>query len=1209
MASHQSFFSRRQNARQPPLLSTAVANNIHHLDTTPNSPYSPPVLSAPFTPGLPQSPLLATHSGPQSPMAARPYQPQQWANSGPVGGSYMPFDHASRGPSRLTLEPTGMEASLPSPPPPYHSPSPTTARTFFQGPNTPSGPLSPALGIFPDGHGQSSTSSSPQLTVQTQFPPPPGAPRPSNRHSPRNLLSLSRLTSRNNDADTRNAQNIQTGVALDAPGSRRAHSTGAIGLAGPSSSRNNLMHSPPQSQSPWTQGMPVPPPPPGPPPTIRSQSSSRLPDRPAPLSSLPTRGAGPSTRPDAAPLSPVPPTPSDYLDDSVDRDFPTLIPSRKPRQLSVDPEDRGVSLARRPAHREASVEAIRDRRSRSRAMREGILIDVSNNDGDSESSSSGSGNSKPANLVLHRSNIPTSSGSDQRGAQSLPSSATREAPKHASEARQPGMPTPPYTPATRPRTAPNSVNRSASTQRSTMRDTDAPDRSIQSITPSRSQEDEDSFINTSLERFLDFGQREAAAATDEDRLLLFAQFVVDESKIRRERYGASFGRVASELYDTTRDMWRRQPLEPPSTAASQVAPSRDQSVDSDGIESRGQSSAALQSSAPSEAELTPATDTESFCSALERDQSNVCQSPWNDRFKPSLSPIPSMTVSTYAGDEADSRGRSASRWWEASDNGSSGTGGRRLERSKQEIKYMSLHPSVMQQALEDQAKSQGSTPNDSDSTTRASAEEYPPEKTGWHEEEPVAGPSRSSSFAAGKRPANDAPPLPSIRRSTLPALDVSRLVTLPPPYPRHYPAVSNNHPQLEAPRGVQRSLADLSELRELHGTFEDASLKKQQEVDEARQARVREFRTAVQSDIDAGRVSHGMAMEADRRFRAHEAEKTTKAVEAAYERFNKDFYEPASELLEAKLQSADETINMMTLALSSSLSSGASERAQVGGDEEPELLEQLTLLKWLFEARETLHKEQHDLTLLSHRQLRTKEKWSPAYRMLNQSAREADNLAWQQSMHALQSTWASTSNTRFQDLSSTVSEHVTRGVEAQLSAFWDVAPQLADVISRIPSSLSPSTDPTALATLDDQLRHLPILIPPTELSETPALRRFPARYLYSTLTHARNSTRQFVDAQIDLLCLQHEIRTAAMVAEVRALETARVGQGGDTDGVGEEMKGAREAEERRLTSDLKGKVGEVEAGWEDALGKGIDGARGMVRGFLERCGGWEEGLG
>ncbi|KAG8626913.1 hypothetical protein KVT40_005858 [Elsinoe batatas] len=1209
MASHQSFFSRRQDARQPPLLSTAVANSIQHLDVSRDSPYSPTVLSAPFSPGLPGSPSVPTHSGSQSPMAGRSYQPQQWAGTGPVGGSYMPFSGERRGPPRLTLDATGMESSLPSPPPPYHSPSPTTARTFLSSPGTPSGPLSPNIAVSPDS-GRGSTNNSPQLTNQPQFPPPPGGTRTS-KLSPRNLLSLSRLTTRNND----NPLQIQTNVPADAPAARRAHSTGAIGLTIASSSRSNVMHSPPQAQAAWQPGMPVPPPPPGPPPLgARSQSSSRLPDRPAALSSLPNRGSAPLTRPDAAPLSPVPPTPADFVDDE-DLYFQNNGGATTRSHPSLANQDRNVSLNRRPAHREVSVEAIRDRRSRSRAVREGNLIDVSNQDGDSESSGSGtgSGSSRPANLVLQTSNISLAPRQTHRTTQSQPSSAKQNTPdRHVPRPQQAGMPTPPYTPATNSRNTPATGSRPESAQRNHNRDRAATLDKQQATTPNRSQEDDDNFINASLERFLEFGQHEAAAESDEERLTMFAKFVVDESRIRRERYADSFARVASELYDTTRDMWRQTAVEPPSTAASHVASSRDQSVDSSGLDSRAQSSAAMHSTAPSESELTPATDTESFCSVLERDQGNANHSPWNDRFKPSLSPIPSMTVSTYAGDEADSRGRSASRWWEASDNGSSGTGGRRLERSKQEIKYMSLHPSVMQQALEEQQKSEASTPGDSDSTTKASADEYPPEKVGWHEELPIAGPSRSSSFANGKRPlSGGAPPLPSpYPRPKLPALDVSRLVTLPPPYPRHYPAVNNCHPQLEAPRKLQRALADLSEVRELHNDFTERETALTEELDEARKSRVRGFRAGVQGDIDAGRISHAIAMEADRRFRAHEAEKSATAAFDSYERFQKDLYQPSKTILDDKIQSADESINMMTLALSSSLSSGASERAQVGGDEEPELLEQLTLLKWLFEARETLFKELHDLTLLSARQSRLKEKWSPTYRRLTLPERENDNTRWQKSMQTLQATWAASSSTRFQDLKTTVERHVQRGVEAQVSAFWDVAPQLSEVLSRIPcpdttSTSSSPPSPATLSNLDDQLRHLPILIPPTELAENEDLHRFPARYLYSTLSHARNSTRQFVDAQINLLCLEHEIATAAMVAGVRAMEAERSLAGEEGEEVGVEMERAREGEEGRLTGQLKERVGEVERGWEEALGGEVERRREVVRGFLGRCGGWE----
>ncbi|PSK36047.1 hypothetical protein B9Z65_5862 [Elsinoe australis] len=1213
MASHQSFLSRRLNARQPPFLTTPGPGNIQHIDAAHDSPYSPGVLSAPFSPGLPASPLVATHPGPSSPMAARPYQPQQWANSGPVGGSYMPFNDSSGGPTRLTVDATGMESSLPSPPPPYHSPSPTTARTFLSNPGTPSGPLSPALGLSTDTSGRHSAGNSPQMTSQPQFPPPPGTNRTSNRHSPRNLLSLSRLTSRTNEGEIRAPLSIQTNMSQDPPGSRRAHSTGTIGLAGPSTNRNQLMHSPPQAQSSWQLGMPVPPPPPGPPPVgARSQSSGRLPDHPGGLSSHPTRGAAPPTRFEAAPLSPVPPTPSDYVDEAGDLTFGSTAAHPRQRLPSVAPEDRSISLTRRRAHREVSVEGIRDRRSKSRAAREGTLIDLSNQDDESESSGSGSANSRPANLIIRNSNNPRPADTSQRTTQSLPSSASQNTPDRNVPRPRAGMPTPPYTPASQARNTPGSSNRPNNAQAYALRDMDPSTESIRSATPSRNQDEEDAFINASLERFLEFGQQESAAVSDEERLLLFAKFVVDESRIRRDRYSSAFSKVASDLYDVTRDMWRRSNLEPPSTTTSNAMSSRDQSVDS-GLESRAQSSAAMHSSAPSESELTPATDTESFCSVLERDQGTANQSPWNDRFKPSLSPIPSMTVSTYQGDEADSRGRSASRWWEASDNGSSGVGDRRLERSKQEIKYMSLHPSVMQQALEQQQTSSTSTPNDSDSTTRASAElsSYPIEKTGWHDELPTAaGPSRSSSFAAGKRPLSSIPSLPP----TSPPLDVSRLVTLPPPYPRHYPAVNNNHPHLEAPRRLQRSLADLSLLRTLYTAHDAAATALVASNSTAQQARVRAFRAAVQADIDAGRVSHGMAMEADRRFRAHEGEKSLAFAQAARERFLGEVYAPGKEMLGEKLREAEVVNADITGRLGEGLSGGeASERAQVGGDEEPEVLEQLTLLKWVFEAREGVEREVFELEMRGRREERGVEKLGKVWRGMGRGEREEDERRWVRGVGDGKERWARESKERFEELRRTVERHVTRGVEAQLSAFWDVAPQLAEVVQRVPFPRSfghgeVEDEERDLAELDDQLKHLPILIPPAELSENMELRRFPARYLYTTLTHARNSTRQFVDAQINLLCLLHEIQTAAMAAEVREVEVQRVVAGEDGEEVGKEMKAAREGEEARLTGELKGKVQEVEAGWDEALGGAVDKARAVVRGFLERCGGWEEGL-
>ena len=55
------------------------------------------------------------------------------------------------------------------------------------------------------------------------------------------------------------------------------------------------------------------------------------------------------------------------------------------------------------------------------------------------------------------------------------------------------------------------------------------------------------------------------------------------------------------------------------------------------------------------------------------------------------------------------------------------------------------------------------------------------------------------------------------------------------------------------------------------------------------------------------------------------------------------------------------------------------------------------------------------------------------------------------------------------------------------------------------------------------------------------------------------------------------------------------------------MEARREAEDR-LTEDLKEKVGQVEEQWQEAVGTALEGCKRQVRDWLERRGGWEDGL-
>ena len=128
---------------------------------------------------------------------------------------------------------------------------------------------------------------------------------------------------------------------------------------------------------------------------------------------------------------------------------------------------------------------------------------------------------------------------------------------------------------------------------------------------------------------------------------------------------------------------------------------------------------------------------------------------WWSGYQPALSPIASMSMN----DEQSSRGRAPSRWWESQTGSEHGDGTKRFERSKRESKYMGLPLREVQLAMEGEDFSEPEA-----SHAMYGSNEYPPEKVGLHEAEPSTTPSLP-------------PPLPTPR----PAIDISRLVTLPLP--------------------------------------------------------------------------------------------------------------------------------------------------------------------------------------------------------------------------------------------------------------------------------------------------------------------------------------------------------------------------------------------------------------------------------------------
>jgi hypothetical protein len=875
-----------------------------------------------------------------------------------------------------------------------------------------------------------------------------------------------------------------------------------------------------------------------------------------------------------------------------------------------------------------SALGIRERRSESRAARE--RVEPSNNPWAQDL---GISSTKPANLDLE-------TGLSRRGAvtKGTPRSGGIRSPRSAHLVDEPGSsnstprnnahqratlmsaPTPPFSPGTEtpdrlyPQKAAASLPSKAlpTPPIRTYGDEDGSSLTIESGVANRSVShmsnqttprlDEsnihtpkpaarDAFAQTAIARHQTFIEKELAAETDQDRLDLFAEFIVTESRIRRDRYSSAFDAMAGDIVDMTRDLWRSYGTtgRRSATPSAQVTPSilsgriSQASIAGESPDTRPSASVPTTAASPASSmgNFTPHTEPASPASVSSQKARDMS---WNNNYHPSLSPIPSMAMSTIP-DEQDSRGRSASRWWESegsSVGGGGGGGGRRVERSKRESKYMSLQKEArenLQWVGEDQhtPKQQAG----SSSRPRYSADEYPPEKVGMHEDAPHSQHEKSHGYYQPTTPAK-----PDPRK-----LDVSRLVTLPPSYPRHHPAVNNNHPDLASIRSGLRSISDLEEVKNTKGTFATKiDTRKEQESTSLTERRA-ELRYNIQDNVRAGVMSFADAANAESDFDRREHQRAQGVVQWIFDTFQTEVANPLHAMFCERITKVSASMEHLRGRLSSEAQDTNPNQTQEEGDEKPELLEILTLLKWLFEAREILHKEMfelenerndlyRDIIVLPYIQAKNDQKVQEATSFFQRDAQDR-KVAFEKDILK-----------RYEDVMAVIEQNVTRGVEAQLSAFWDIAPDLLAIVQQVPL----------------RLHSFEVLVPPQEYEETPAYLDFPLQYLYSLLAHAGRSAYQFIESQINLLCLLHEVKTGVMTAGSRLLETQRLLEGEDLAGVDQEMKAIRADEERRLTDDLKEKVGLVESQWNEALGQGLEDCKTRVESYLTEQGGWDDSL-
>ncbi|KAI9761755.1 MAG: hypothetical protein M4579_000849 [Chaenotheca gracillima] len=1009
------------------------------------------------------------------------------------------------------------------------------------------------------------------------------------------------------------------------PASRRAASTGAIGTASVSRSRGSTS---PTRQA-WEPGMPLPPPPPGPPPNARSQSMSRSSDMSHSSRSPGPRAAAPPTRrPAQGPsrLPPVPPTPADWVDEDALQSRggqpnlggrlyinTGLVSSRSPAGNAAsaprDTSSRENSMNRAETVQENGSKGIRERRSESRTRQQRMTEAQSAVAPTSDPWADTSDEipvAKPADLVLpnigssglsrrrtinkstprsarsmQHSDAPLGSANSARSSAAIDSTSTRNTTPQPDSSRtlhspKPLAPTPPFSPGrfvqnASPSLPPKSLptpppqssvsgesrfgRHSALSVRDAHQLVQSPDtdlsQSSASIRPmsaaSGSSEAAELFARAAVDRHRLFAEREAAVSSDRERVQLFAEFIVSESRMRRDRYAGAIDAMGSEILDLTRDLFRPTPKSEVSSPESR-----------DGAWSSrpGSLSSAVQES-PNSLKSPTRQESSSF-----------------PAYKPSLSPILSMSMSvSEAQDELGSRGRPSSRWWETSQEGSiTGGGQRRLERSKRESKYMGLPLRAW-----DDSPSSGSTAGPS----IVPVSEYPPEKVGWHEQV--------------------TPVLRNPRK-----LDVSRLVTLPPPYPRHYPAVNNNHPDLTPIRNNVRSAMDLSVAGEIKDAFQAQS----EETDAEAERKKIQMRKDIRRQVEDGEITYAEAA----RMEEAEEKREQHKVKAEFERYQEEVMTPLKTMFQERIEQASDSYEYLRTEVLHKHSSPVEE-----GDEKPELLEKLTLMKWLFEAREQLHREQYDL--VSERSNRYKAvviaPYSPGGRSKTPSSpvSNADKIRdveafFSQDHSRRRLAFEKETLSRYEAFMDITEESVKRGVEVQLSAFWDIAPSLLEVIQRVDvvrgvqmpenntnSGTSSASGGSGAAASNGHEEF-----------------DFSQQYLWEVLCHAEKSAYQFIEGQVNLLCLLHEVKSGVAKQRCRVMEaealirrdgrTSASSVRGENDDV-LDVDGMQREEEDRLTVDLKDKVGVVERQWEEAMGKQVAKLKEGVKAWLVENGGWD----
>ena len=349
----------------------------------------------------------------------------------------------------------------------------------------------------------------------------------------------------------------------------------------------------------------------------------------------------------------------------------------------------------------------------------------------------------------------------------------------------------------------------------------------------------------------------------------------------------------------------------------------------------------------------------------------------------------------------------------------------------------------------------------------------------------------------------------------------------------------------------------------------------------------------LQREISSSNIGYADAAVIESDAQEQEQVKKKELEKSEYEHFQNEVILPLNDLVTGRISRATDLFDDLVRHLFDGEQMNA-DMPQEEGDDRPELLEKLTLLKWIFESRESLHRAIYDL--LSDRNARYCEVVVTPYRLSGNTEKlKSAEAFFAEDAAKREYAYANEALDRAREFRAVVEEAVQRGVALQLSAFWDIAPPLRELLDSIPQPMSGFS----------------IQIPASEYEENTAYHEHPLQYLYSVLLHGEKSTYQFIEAHTNLLCLLHEVKEAVVHAKARVLATTTCEADGTVIAASERDRRAqamRHADSRRLTEDLKDKVGEVQEQWRSALGDGMDSVKARTSEWLRQTGGWEDAL-